>query len=266
MNTFNQEISDVEAQAEVLQGNHRDHLYVPGDKPHYDELIERLEEWLEANSANLPPAFLELRIPEMATVVNQLRLADAAEVIRRLPIETAIALCDFPDLSRRALICKQLAPELAAAILEGLSSDELIYILRGMSEHERYRLLPLVSDQVRKEVDLLLSYKDETAGSIMTTEFVSLQSEMKVQQALEHIRQVAADRETIYACYVLEPETGHLLGAVSLRDLVIADPSRSVSAVMRRHPVVVHVGDRKEEVADKVSRYNLLAIPVLEQA
>ena len=255
----------MEGQAEAIQGNHRDHLYVPGDKLQYDELIETLEECLETTGAQLPPAFLDLRIPEMATVVNQLRLSDAAEVIRLLSLDTAIALCDFPDLSRRALICKQLAPEVAAQILEGLSSDELTYILRGMSEHERYRLLPLVSDQFRKEVDLLLRYKDKTAGGIMTTEFVSLQSEMTVRQALEHIGQVAGDRETIYACYVLEPGTGHLLGAVSLRDLVIADPNRSVSAVMRRHPVVVHVGDRKEEVAEKVSRYNLLAIPVLEQ-
>jgi magnesium transporter len=201
----------------------------------------------------------------MAIALNRLHLSDAAELIRRVPLDTAVALCDFPDLNRRALLCDQLTPELAASILERLSTDELAYILRRMSEHERYRLLPLVSPDVRKEVDLLLRYKDNTAGGIMTTEFVSLQSEMSVSEALQHIRHVAADRETIYACYVLEQGTGHLLGALSLRDLVIADPGRAVSAVMRRHPVVVHVTDRKEEVADKVSRYNLLAIPVLEE-
>jgi len=254
----------VEGQAEVIHTNHTDHLYLPGDID-FDELIESLEQCLETRGAPLPPAFLNLRVPEMVIAINQLRLSDAGEVIRRVPLDTAIALCDLPDLNRRALICEQLAPELAATILEKLSSDELSYILRRMSAHERYRLLPLVTEQVRKEVDLLLRYKDGTAGGIMTTEFVSLASEMRVQQALEHIRRVAADRETIYACYPLEPQTGHLLGTVSLRDLVIADPARPISAVMRRHPVVVHVGDKKEEVAEKVSRYNLLAIPVLEQ-
>jgi magnesium transporter len=255
----------VEAQAEITHGNHSDHLYLSGEETQYDGLIKALEECLEKPGAPLAPGFLNLPVPEMAIVVNQLRLSDAAELIRRLPLNTATDICDFPDLNRRTLICEQLAPELAAAILEGLTSDELTFILRRMSAHERFRLLPLVSDQVRKEVDLLLRYKDDTAGGIMTTEFVRLRGEMTVQQALEHVRLVAPERETIYACYVLEPDTGHLLGAVSLRDLVIADPSRQVSAVMRRHPVVVHVGDRKEEVADKVSHYNLLAIPVLEE-
>ena len=254
----------MEAQVET-QGNHSDHLYAQVEDTRYEELCEALEDCLEEPGVPLPAAFLDLRVPEMAVVVNQLRLSEAGEAIRRLSLETATALIDFPDLNRRALICEQLAPELAAAIMEGLSSDELSYILRRMSAHERLRLMPLVSEQVRKEVDLLLGYSDDTAGGIMTTEFVRLMGEMTVQQALEHIRLVAPERETIYACYVLEPDTGHLLGAVSLRDLVMADPGRPVSAVMRRHPVVVHVGDRKEEVADKVSHYNLLAIPVLEE-
>ena len=134
-----------------------------------------------------------------------------------------------------------------------------------MSEHERHRILPLVSSAVRKEVDQLLRYSDDTAGGIMTTEFVSLSAEMTVRQALELIRTVAANRESIYACYVLEPDTGHLLGAVSLRDLIIADPARPVSAIMRRRPIVVHAKDKPQEVADKVSHYNLLAVPVLEE-
>ena len=99
----------------------------------------------------------------------------------------------------------------------------------------------------------------------MTTEFVSLTPEMTVQQALDHIREVAAERESIYACYVLEKDTGHLLGAVSLRDLVMADPNRKVTEIMRRRPVIVHALDRQEEGADKVSTYNLLAVPVLEE-
>jgi magnesium transporter len=254
----------VEAQSKAVDVNHTQHLYKEHETD-YDQLVEALEDCLETPGASLPPEFLNLRMPEMAIVLNQLHISDAAEVIRRVPHDTAIALCDLPDLNRRALICEQLAPELAASILEGLSADELTYILRKMSAHERYRLLPLVSPEVRKEVDLLLRYRDNTAGGIMTTEFVSLRSEMSVREALEHIRRIAAHRETIYSCYVLEEGTGHLLGAVSLRDLVIADPDRPVSAVMRRHPVTVHVTDRKEEVADKVSRYNLLAIPVLEE-
>ena len=257
----------MEGQPETHQhaGNHSEHLYSSTGETSYDELLETLEESLETQGSPLPSPFTSLRIPEMAVVVNQLRLSNATEVARRLPLDVSIALFDFPDLNRRALICEHLAPELAAHILEGLSSDELTYILRDMSEHERHRLLPLVSAGVRKEVDQLLRYTDDTAGGIMTTEFVSLRAEMTVREALDHIRHVAADRESIYACYILEPDTGHLLGAVSLRDLIIADPGRPITAIMRRRPIVVHVKDRPQEVADKVSQYNLLAVPVLEE-
>jgi magnesium transporter len=246
--------------------NHHDHRFQSSGNPYEDdELLEGLIDCLATTGSSLPHEFTDLSIPEMAEVIDQLLLIDAARVFRRLPLKVAIQLCDFPDLRRRALICEQLAPDLAGSILEGLSSDQRTEIVRGMSPHERHRLLPKVSAEVRKELEQLLQYKPGTAGGIMTTEFVSLTPEMTVQQALDHIREVAAERESIYACYVLEKDTGHLLGAVSLRDLVMADPNRKVTEIMRRRPVIVHALDRQEEVADKVSTYNLLAVPVLEE-
>jgi magnesium transporter len=230
-----------------------------------DEVLEGLGDCLATPGSPLPQPFKDLRVPEMAEVVNKLPLVETAEVVRRLPLDMATSLCDCADLRRRALICEQLAPELAASILEGLSSDERTHIVRRMSAHERHRLLPKVCNEVRKEVEQQLQYAARTAGGIMTTEFVSLEPKMTVQQALDHIKTVAAERESIYACYVLEPDSGHLLGAVSLRDLVMADPGRGISEIMRRRPVTVRALDRQEEVADKVSKYNLLAVPVLEE-
>jgi magnesium transporter len=236
-----------------------------GDCMESDEVLAGLRDCLAMPGSPLPQPFVDLRVPDMAEVVNQLQLVEAAEVVHRLPLQVATTLCDCADLRRRAMILEQLAPELAASILEGISSDERTHIVRRMSPHERHRLLPKVSNEVRKEVEQLLHYQARTAGGIMTTEFVSLEPEMTVQQALDQVRTVAAERETIYACYVLEPDSGHLLGAVSLRDLVIADPGRRISEIMRRRPVTVRALDRQEEVADKVSKYNLLAVPVLEE-
>jgi len=87
---------------------------------------------------------------------------------------------------------------------------------------------------------------------------------MNVGDALKHIRSVARDKESIYACYVLEPETEGLLGAVSLRDLVMAEMNQPITEVMRHKPVTVHTGDDQETVANKIAKYNLLAVPVLE--
>jgi magnesium transporter len=96
-------------------------------------------------------------------------------------------------------------------------------------------------------------------------EFVRLQPAMNVGEALKHIRSVASEKESIYACYVMEPRSGHLLGAVSLRDLVMADLATPVTQVMRQKPVTVNALDDQEDVAKKIAKYNLLAVPVLEK-
>jgi magnesium transporter len=99
----------------------------------------------------------------------------------------------------------------------------------------------------------------------MTTEFVSLRPDMAVGDALAHIRAVASEKEAIYACYVLEPESGRLLGAISLRDLVMAELDCPITRIMRKKPVTVAAHDDQEAVAGKIAKYNLLAVPVLEQ-
>jgi magnesium transporter len=182
-----------------------------------------------------------------------------------LSVPRAIEVCDQPTMRRRSAILAHLDPARAAQILEGLSADERTDIMQQMGERERRRLLPKLSAEMRAEVERLLQYPDHTAGGIMTTEFVRLDPKMTVSEALKHIRSVAREKESIYACYVMEPETGRLLGSVSLRDLVMAELERPVSEVMRRKPVTVNALDDQETVAHKIAKYNLLAVPVLEQ-
>jgi magnesium transporter len=168
-------------------------------------------------------------------------------------------------MRRRAAILEHLEPARAAAILEELSADERTDVIQKMGLHERHRLLPKFSPEVRAELEDLLQYPDHTAGGIMTTEFVRLNPGMNIAEALKHIRSVAQEKESIYACYVMDPETDRLLGAVSLRDLVMAELDFPVTKVMRRKPVTVSVLDDQEVVAEKIGKYNLLAVPVVEQ-
>ena len=134
-----------------------------------------------------------------------------------------------------------------------------------MSQHARRRVLLNLRPIVLVEVEHLLEYPAHTAGGIMTTEFVRLDPTMTVGDALKHIRAVARDKESIYACYVLEPGSWRLLGAVSLRDLVMAELQSLVAEVMRRNPITVAALEDREAVAHKMAKYNLLAVPVLEQ-
>ncbi len=230
-----------------------------------EQLAEALRASLDQEPPNFPPDLFELRDADIVEVLNHLTVPEAAHALGHLPLPLAIRLCDVPDLRRRPTILEQLEPVQAAAILEGLSSDDRAFVLRAMTPHGQHRMLPTLSAPVRAEVTLLLKYPPNTAGGIMTTEFVTLDPGMTVQQALQHIRTVAAEKETIYACYVLEPGTDKLLGAVSLRDLMMADAATLLPAVMRKKPISVTVRDPHDVIAKKISKYNLLAVPVLEE-
>jgi magnesium transporter len=168
-------------------------------------------------------------------------------------------------MRRRAAILEELEPARGAEILAGLSADERTDIIQKMGQHERHRIVPKLEPDLRAELEDLLQYPVNTAGGIMTTEFVHLDVNMTVGAALKHIRSVAREKESIYACYVIESGTDHLLGAVSLRDLVMAELHSPITEVMRRKPVTVNALDDQELVAQKIGKYNLLAVPVLEQ-
>lgn len=229
------------------------------------KLLERIHLRLDESMVGIAEQLADLAPADLAELLNQLTLAEAATVVSLLPVSRAIEICDQPTMRRRAAILEQLEPDRVAQILEGLSADERTDIIQKMRLHERHRILPKLSAEMRKELEGLLQYPAHTAGGIMTTEFVQLSPSMTVGDALKHIRSVAREKESIYACYVMEPGTGHLLGAVSLRDLVMADLERPVTEVMRRKPVTVNALDDQEAVAKKIAKYNLLAVPVLEK-
>lgn len=229
------------------------------------ELLERIQLRLDESFVGIGEVVADLPPADIADLINQLRLSEAAAVISMLSIPRAIEVCDQPTLRRRSAIVEQLDPGRAAQILDGMSSDERADILRQMGEHGRRRLLPKLSAEARAEAERLLQYPERTAGGIMTTEFVRLDPSMTVGQALKHIRAVAREKESIFSCYVLEPGSGRLLGSVSLRDLVMAEMDRPLTEVMRRKPIAVEALDDRKKVADKIAKYNLLAVPVLEK-
>jgi magnesium transporter len=229
------------------------------------KLLERIQLRLDESFVGIGSEVTDLPPADLAELLNQLRLSEAAAIVSMLPLARCIELFDQPTMRRRAAILEHIEPARAAAILEELSADERTDVIQKMGLHERHRLLPKFSPEVRAELEDLLQYPDHTAGGIMTTEFVRLDPRMKISEALKHIRSVAQEKESIYACYVMEPETDRLLGAVSLRDLVMADLESPVTRVMRRKPVTVSVLDDQEVVAEKIGKYNLLAVPVVEQ-
>ena len=229
-----------------------------------EELRERINLRLDESFVGISEQVADLPPEDLVELLNQLKLIEASTVVMMLPVARVVELFDQPTMTRRGAILEKLDPSRAAQVIEGLSADERTDIIQQMGLTERRRVLSRVGEEAKAELEHLLQYPDHTAGGIMTTEFVRLDPQMNVGDALKHIRSVAREKESIYACYVLEPETEGLLGAVSLRDLVMAEMNQPITEVMRRKPVTVHTGDDQETVANKIAKYNLLAVPVLE--
>ena len=230
-----------------------------------DEVARLIHKHRDQDHDAIRSTLASMRTPDITEALNAVpSLGEVAEVLELLPIDKAIEVMGEPGLARRSAIIQQVPPEFAAKLLDGLASDERTAILRDTSVHCNRRLLDLLSPESRREVERQLQYPPDSAGDLMTAEFVRLNPTATAAQALEHIREVARERETIYACYIVEPGSDRLLGAVSLRDLVMADPSRPVIEIMRPNPVTVGVLEPRKEVARKISKYNLLAVPVVD--
>jgi magnesium transporter len=233
--------------------------------PALDDLRERINLRLDESFVGISAQVADLPAADLVELLNQLKLIEASTVIMMLPVSRSIELFDQPTMTRRGGILEGLSPDRSAQIIEGLSADERTDIIQHMGQLERRRLLSKVSSEVKNELEHLLQYEEHTAGGIMTTEFVRLDQQMTIGEALRHIRSVAREKESIYACYVLEKRSNRLLGAVSLRDLVMAELDQPLTAVMRRKPITVDAREDQESVAHKIAKYNLLAVPVVEK-
>lgn len=228
------------------------------------ELADHVRSHLESDRAAVAAHLDQLRDADVADVLNQLSLVEAGDVLALLAPARAARVVTLPNLRRRGPILAELDPALAAGILNAVPADQRTDILQALDPHDSYRMLPALAPAARAEVERLLKYPPRSAGGIMTTEFIRLAPDMTVAEALDSVRAVARERETIYACYVLEPGTDRLLGVLSLRDLILADPARRVGDAMRRNPVAAGVLDDEADVARKIGKYNLLAVPVLD--
>jgi len=228
-----------------------------------EELRERINLRLEESFVGISEQVMDLAPADLVELLNQLNLVEAATVLMMLPIARAVELIDLPSMTRRSAILEKLDPGRAARVIEEISADERTDVIQQMGLTERRRILAKVSNEVKAELEHLLQYEEHTAGGIMTTELMQLDPGWTVGEALKHIRAVAREKESVYACFVLDPPTGQLLGSVSLRDLVMADMHQPVTEVMRRKPVTVNALDDQETVAKKIAKYDLLAVPVV---
>jgi len=221
---------------------------------------------LHGDPSDLADACAGMRAADIAEALRDLEPDVAAKVMGALPFDLAVQAFDEPELERRYEIIKRIDPDKVGTLIDAMSSDQQADLFRELAPAERGPLLEKLDAPTQQAMKLLLRYPPETAGGIMTTEFVSMPAAWTVEQALRHISEVGRAKETVYAIYILDDTDRRLAQAVSLRQLITADRNMKVGDVAdRRVPLsVVPLTDR-EEAARIISKYNLLAVPVVDE-
>ncbi len=205
----------------------------------------------------------DLRPADIADILEQLDVEEAGVMLGRLDTETAADTLNEVEASRQPELLSELDPERASDLLEILPPDDAADILAEMPQDEAERLLNLMPTEDAQPIRELLRYGPETAGGIMTTEVLSLSQQLTVEEALAYLRQHSAHLEMIYYLYIVDDEK-HLVGVVSLRELVVADPKTRLRDLMDPDVIKVSTDTDQEEVAKVIAKYDLLAVPVVD--
>jgi len=202
---------------------------------------------------------------EIARLAEAFSYQQGAEIVESLDDETAAEMLEEMPAERQAQILGDMDEERAADILEHMSPDEAADVLGDLPEEKAEGLLLRMEDEEQADVAELLVYADDTAGGLMTNEFVSLPLDLTAGEALARLREMAQTPNMIYYLYVVAAEDSwKLVGVIALRNLILAEQSAPLSEVMRSDLQVAHPDDKAVEVAQKISEYNLLALPVVD--
>jgi magnesium transporter len=201
---------------------------------------------------------------DIVEALNQYEPEEAAAILAELPIERAVEIFDEQELNDPASLITALPENCAKTVLNGLSADRATDIVQQLPAPDRTRLLALLAPENRGPIESLLLYPPNTAGALMTTEFVSVPSTWTIGQTMQHVRVVERTRETIYAIYVLDPQKRTLLQVVTLRRLISGDPEASILTVAR-DPITTKPLTDREDVARIATKYDLLAVPVVDE-
>ena len=236
---------------------------------------ERYIDWEDVDPVETSIASIRLRVPhagltelhpaDLATIIDQLAPRDRAGVLAALDDEAVADAIEEMQPATQVEVLEGLTPERAADILEEMSPDDAADLVADLADSTREELLALMEKDEADELGGLLAHDENTAGGMMTTEFVAVSADLTAGATIERLRELEPDAETIYYVYVVDGD-GRLVGVLSLRDLIVAQPSAPIGEVMIREPIVVDVHADRDDVAEVVARYNLLAVPVVDEA
>jgi magnesium transporter len=224
---------------ELIAGNQPIRLKVPGDK------------------------ISELHPADLAEILSDLSRPEGSKFLEKLDVKTLAETLEEVEPDFQVSLISQMPDERVVDVLEEMSPDEVADLLAELPEDRSKELLELMEDEEAEDVRKLLRYEEDTAGGLMNTEFITVPPDMTSDQVIQVLRDNADEAETMYYIYVTD-EDEHLAGVFSLRDLILAPPGTPVREFMEKRVVTVNVNDSQDECAQVISKYNLIAAPVVD--
>ena len=238
------------------------------------QVPEKYIDWEDVDPVETSIASIKLRVPhaglaelhpaDLATIIDQLAPRDRAGVLASLGDDAVADAIEEMEPETQVEVLEDLEPGRAADILEEMSPDDAADLVADLSQTTRDEIFALMEKDEKAEVQELLGYPEDSAGGIMTTEFVAVPAHLSAAETIDMLRHLEPNAETIYYVYVTDDD-GRLVGVLSLRDLIVAAPDTFIGDVMIREPVAVGVLAGQDEVAEVVAHYNLLAVPVIDE-
>lgn len=205
----------------------------------------------------------ELHPADIAELISDMGHVESGQLLNSLDIEHLADALEEVEPDFQASLVKNMPDEKIADVLEEMSPDEAADLLAELPQERSEDLLEMMESEEREEVKILLSYPEDTAGGLMTTDLVIVSPAMTANQAIESIRAQEEEVDDVLYVYVVD-EHKKLLGTFSLSELIFAQPRTKVSEFMHKKFVSVNVNDKQDELAQVVAKYNLLAVPVID--
>lgn len=205
----------------------------------------------------------ELHPADIADLIEQMDYKNRVNFLRSLGYQQAVDAISEMDLDTQVEVIAQMDADHASDILEEMPPDEAADILSEMSPEKTREILALMAIEEADEVRELMEYPEDSTGGLMTTEYVWFPPHLTAEQAINRLREMAPEAETIYYVYILDDKE-KLIGVMSLKELILASPDNSLKAVMHKKVINVKPYDDHRKVAETISKYGLLAVPVVD--
>lgn len=218
----------------------------------------------EDDTLGLERLVLEIPAPDLADLISRQDSKLGLKFLTHLPLESRALVFGYLDLTIQSELVGQMTEKGLSQLFVHMPSDERADLFNELDELKQQNILRLLAKEEREDIRRLASYEEGTTGSILSSDYIAISAEISVTQALEKVRTTAPFAETIYQVYVLNTEQ-QLIGVVSLRELILAKPESLVSQVMTKEVISIGVAEPQEEASRLVSRYDLLALPVVDE-